>query len=155
MDAHFQHIGANQLPPDGVALATQLRGNLPCPEKRHRGVPVVDSGHDGLFAPLRFLVLRCRLIVERRAGHAQQLALAPYRQLRACPDQTPGRVLPRGESSLEESPAPAQQLTLAPYRQLRACPDQTPGRVLPRGESSLEESPAPESPAPASAARWS
>ena len=105
-DTHLLHTRTNQLATDFIALGAQLCRELPRSQKWHHGVPVVDSSHDILSALAGGFVFR-RFVIDRRARHAQQLALAANRQLRTCPDQTPGWLVPFGESSLEESPAPA------------------------------------------------
>src|SRR6185437_11610017 len=79
LDAHLAHQGAHVPPPNPLALAPQLSGNLARPEERCLQVQLIDPAHQLQISRRD----RPAPVVRARARQSQQLHLPPYRQLSA------------------------------------------------------------------------
>ena len=106
MDSHLPHITSDQLAPGGISLFSELCRDFTGPKEGHDGVPVIDPSHDRLLLPHSVFIQRLWRMVDHGSGNPQQFALASDRKLRIGQNQIPGRLLPCGESSLEENPVP-------------------------------------------------
>lgn len=49
MNSHLLHIGTDELPHNAIPIAPELHRNFAGADIRHRGIPVVDTGHDLFF----------------------------------------------------------------------------------------------------------